>query len=140
MDFQFIPLKHVQWVFLHRYCIMVIMMAKAFTINIVFKIKYLKILRFRVAFTVTARVLFLLAGSLSSYSCVCDRVSCVCCCCHVLDCWHRPGTSGDLQSWSPSTVPTSTYLLDELRRVVEFFIGSRTSLPQLYSFIITFLT
>lgn len=68
MDFQFIPLKHVQWVFLHRYCIMVIMMAKAFTINIVFKIKYLKILRFRVAFTVIASVLLLRGGSLSCCS------------------------------------------------------------------------
>lgn len=47
---------------------MVIMMAKAFTINIVFKIKYLKILRFRVAFTVIASVLLLLGSSLSWYS------------------------------------------------------------------------
>lgn len=68
MDFKFIPLKHVQWVFLHRYCIMVIMMAKAFTMNIVFQIKYLKILQFRVTLTVIAGVLLLLDGLLSWYS------------------------------------------------------------------------
>lgn len=119
MNFQFIPLKHVQWVFLHRYCIMVIMMAKAFTMNIIFKIKYLKILRVQSRFHCHCPCPAPAPAHVAHYlpiPCVYDRVSYVCCCCHVLDCWHRPGTSGDLQSWSPSTVPTSSYLLEELRR------------------------
>lgn len=43
------------------------------------------------------------------------RVSLVHCCCHGLDYWHRTGTSGDLQSGSPSAVTTGPYVLEKLK-------------------------
>lgn len=89
--------------------IMVTMMAKAFTMNIVFN-KVLKIILFREAFTGIANGLLLPGGSFLM------RMTLVSCVSHgTLDDRQKTGTSGDAQSWCHSVMTTSTYVLEELR-------------------------
>lgn len=91
--------------------IMVIMMAKAVTMNIVFN-KVLKIIMFREAFTDITSGRLLPVGSLVFLMRM-THVSSVSC--GTLDDQQKTGTSDDAQSWCHPTVTTSTYVLEELR-------------------------
>lgn len=107
---QFILLQAYSVGIFARY-IMVIMMAKAFTMNIVFN-KVLKIIMFREAFTGITSGLLLPGGSLVFLMRM-THVSCVSY--GTLDDQQKTGTSDDAQSWCHPTMTTSTYVLEELR-------------------------